>query len=192
MMQGRYPIGFYSLIIALNILAASMFRVVMTPPPVQAIVQQNLTRPSKPQQVTAVTGTPNRLVINSLGMDLPIDVGAYDPTSGEWTTADDRAFFADNSVPANDSNGVTLIYGHARWGVFGSLPDLKPGATADLYTSNGRVFHYQYKSVREVVPTDTSVFTVYGPPTLMLQTCTGAWDMYRAMYSFSYVGEEGL
>lgn len=190
-MQGKYPIGFYSLIMALNILVAIMFRVVMTPPPVQAAVQERFGS-STPRVVKALSGMPNRIVVSGVGIDLPVDVGTYDPASGEWTVSDDRAYFADNSVPVNDNNGVTLIYGHARWGVFGALPDLKPGATADVYTDNGRVFHYQYQSQRQVNPGDVSVFRVSGPPTLTLQTCAGSWDMYRAMYSFVFTGVSTL
>lgn len=191
MERKKTPIGFYSLVLVLNILVAVMFRVVTTPPPVQAAIPDiRIAHTSTLRQ--AIKGIPTRIVIASLGVDLPVSTGTFDPSSNEWTVSDDRAFFADNSVPANDNNGVTLIYGHARWGVFGVLPDLKSGAAADVYTDNGRVFHYRYQSMRQVTPQDTSVFKIDGPPTLTLQTCTGAWDSYRAMYSFAFMGESSV
>lgn len=191
MERKKIPYGFYSLVLMLNILVAVMFRVVTTPPPVQAASPDiHLARLSRTKQ--AIKGVPTRIVIASLNVDLPVATGTFDPSSNEWTVSDDKAFFADNSVPVNDSNGVTLIYGHARWGVFGVLPDLKNGAVADVYTDNGLVFHYQYQSVTQVTPEDMSVFSINGPPTLTLQTCTGAWDRYRAMYSFAYTGESSV
>jgi LPXTG-site transpeptidase (sortase) family protein len=187
MQKGRYHIGFYSLVMTLNVIVAIMFRVVTLPPPAQVLYEVKL--PSVPRIVSAISGTPTRIVIDSIAMDLPVGVGTYDPATDSWTLSDDQAYYADNSVPVNDSNGMTLIYGHARSSVFGALPNLQVGAIADIYTDNGRVFHYRYQSLSQVDPSDVSIFTSSGPPGLTLQTCAGAWDMYRSLYSFVFIGE---
>lgn len=180
-------IGFYAQAVVLNAVVALMFYVVTTPPPV--LRASEVPVPVIHRPVAAITGTPNRIVIESIGIDLPVSVGTYDPTTDTWTLGDDQAFYADNSVPVNNNNGTTLIYGHARSTVFGPLPNLQAGTEAVVYTDNGRAFHYRYQSMKELDPTDTSVFTSSGPPQLTLQTCAGAWDMYRAMYTFQFINE---
>lgn len=171
----------------LNLAVITMFIVVMTPPPPR-VLSDAYPIAELPRTVPAISGTPERIVISSVDINLPVGVGSYDGATGDWTLSDTSAYYADISVPANDSNGVTLIYGHDRIPIFGRLLGLQPGADADVYTMH-HVFHYKYQSVTHISPTDMSIFRTSGPPTLVLQTCTGAWDAYRAMYSFRYVSE---
>lgn len=187
MKQGSSRVGFYSLVMCLNIFVAAMFIVITTPLPTPAptpVVQV------APRQIApAISGTPTRIQIPSLGLDLAIETGSYNPETGDWMLGTEKAYYANTSVPANDNNGVTLLYGHAQTQIFANLVNLKQGAQATVYTDNGRVFYYRYHSVKNVEPTDTSVFRIDGAPTLVLQTCTGAWDAYRAMYSFDFMKE---
>ena len=187
MKKGSRSVPFYSLIMLLNGAVAVVFGFLLIPPPIPMAVPDS--PPVVARVVPAISGTPERIVISSLGIDLSVETGSYNPRTGGWTLSADKAYYADMSVPANDSNGVTLIYGHAQAQVFARLSALTPGTRVAVYTDNHRVFHYQYRSVKDVAPTDTSVFVASGPPTLVLQTCTGAWDAYRAMYSFAFVSE---
>jgi LPXTG-site transpeptidase (sortase) family protein len=183
----------YSLIGVLNLAVGLMFYVVTTsPPPTSSIVVATpMPKASLATRVVpAVSGTPVRIVIPKLSLDLPVDVGSYDPKKGDWTISDTKAYYADVSVPVNDSNGATFIYGHARPAVFGPLLSMQPDTIAYVYTDNGHVFKYAYKSTRQVRPSDMSGFNANGPPRLVLQTCIGPWDAYRALYSFSLVSKE--
>lgn len=146
--------------------------------------------PGASRGYTAITGIPSRIVISSLAIDLNVKVGSYDATSGSWTIGAWNAYYADPSLPVNDSNGQTLIYGHAQPQAFGRLPEIQPGAEALVYTGNGYIFHYRYKSMQAVTPNDSTVFTANGPPTLVLQTCSGNWDAYRSLFSFKFESEE--
>lgn len=137
-----------------------------------------------PDVIRAIKGTPVRIVIPSLAIDLPVGVGSYNPNDGSWSIDASKPYYADTSVPINDSNGQTLIYGHNQSQVFAALVTIPPGAQAEVYTDNGYAFHYAYSSMTKVIPTDMSVFKTNGPPTLVLQTCAGPWDAYRALYSF--------
>ena len=187
MKKGNRYVGFYSLIAMLDVAVIAMFLIILAPsPPSTQIVNS---RHPVTRIVVAITGTPERIVISSLGIDLPVSVGSYDPVSGGWTLGNTGVYYADTSVPVNNNNGVTLIYGHDLVSIFGHLFELQSGASADVYTDTHHIFHYRYQSVRNVEPTDTSIFTTSGPPVLALQTCTGDWDAYRAIYSFNYVGE---
>lgn len=173
---------FFGLIAGLNVAVGAMFYVVTLPPPVQASAPLLLLTPRvmKPLQ-----GIPTRISIPSLRIDLPVATGSYDATTASWTVDATKAFYADMSVPINDQNGTTLIYGHAQAPVFAALPDIQPGAEAIVTTDTGYRFYYHYVSQREVAPTNTDVFDSGGPPTLVVQTCIGDWSAYRGLFSFT-------
>ncbi len=136
------------------------------------------------EQRKAVIGTPNRIVVPDIAIDNNVRPGAYNPDDASWTIDNQSAFHADVSVPANDNNGVTFIYGHADWTVFGRLPDASEGMEAVVYTNEGITFEYRYESSRQVDPSDVSILTSDGPPKLVLQTCSGPFDAYRTLVTF--------
>jgi LPXTG-site transpeptidase (sortase) family protein len=159
-------------------------------PPVMAMSATSAHSVVKPKPIAATSGTPTRIVIPSIGVDVSVGVGSYNPSDGTWTLSDDQAFYADASVPVNNNNGVTLIYGHARRAVFGRLNEVAEGNDATVYTDSGYAFHYVYKSKQDVSPSDTSIFNNDGAPTLVVQTCSGPWDAYRTLVSFQLTGEQ--
>lgn len=172
----------------LNLAVLGMFIVVNIP--LATFAAPVIVKYQPPVQEKVTQGTPTHITIPSVSIDLPIQVGSYNPVSDTWSTDVTDAFYADYSVPVNDHAGTTLIYSHARWGLFGNLPDITPQAAVTVTTDTGYTFHYAYQSVQQVSPSDTSVFTVNGPPTLVLQTCAGDWSQYRALYSFQFVSVE--
>lgn len=178
---------FYSLAGLLNLAVGVMFYTInITPMPVRASPQQPV-KPAIAKQIPATQGTPNRIAIPSLAIDLSVGIGSFNPEDSSWTVDTTQAYYADVSMPINNSNGVTLLYGHAQSSVFETLPTIQPGAEAAVYTDNGYIFRYRMVSIREVLPNDVSVFTDSGPPTLVLQTCVGAYSELRALFSFNLV-----
>jgi LPXTG-site transpeptidase (sortase) family protein len=179
--------GYYGLIGLLNLAVGVMFYVInITPTPVLASPQPRV-HPVITKPIPATQGIPTRVVIPSLSIDLPVAVGSYDPEAASWTVDTTKAYYADVSMPINNSNGTTLIYGHAQSTVFETLPQIQTGAETIIYTDTGFAFHYQLASVQEVQPSDVSVFTSAGPPKLVLQTCIGAYSELRALFSFRLV-----
>ena len=179
----------YSAFGIVNLVVGAAFYVIyiyQAPVTVMAATPTSVKVVPKPVAVAATSGTPVRVVVPAIGVDLAVGVGTYNPTDGSWTLDNERAFYADASVPANDNNGVTLVYGHARRAVFGRLPELAGGNEVIVYTDTGYAFHYVYESKRDVTPADTSILRVDGPPTLVLQTCSGPWDAYRTLVSFRF------
>ncbi len=150
-------------------------------PPLQALL---------PDQ-KAVTGQPVRLVISSLSIDLPVDEGNYNPDDQTWTLSAKHAQFAMPSMLANNIRGNTLIYGHYNIYVFYKLKQIQLGATADVYTNNGHVFSYIFKTVEQLKPDDVTVFDYQSYPMLTLQTCTGSFYEYRQMFHFSLLKVDG-
>lgn len=181
---------------AANLCVVVMFAAILSPQaepvnaePVAIVAPEKLTGPA----FTEINlGIPSRVVVDSVGVDLPVLTGSYNPTDRTWTLDEQSAFYADRSVPANDSNGITLIYAHARFGLFAKLPEIAEGATARVYTDSGKVFSYTFVSNRQVEPDDTSIFVSSGAPMLALQTCSGPFDIYRTLVSFSLTGVSSL
>lgn len=143
------------------------------------------TPPSAP---AVLSGKPVRLVVSDAGIDLPVDEGYYDQATDSWTLSDTRLQHAAITVPANNQAGNTLIYGHGTDQVLAPLSNSPPsvGAVAQVYTDNGRVFTYTFRSSHNYTPNDTSIFSYSGPPILTVQTCTGPASEWRTMYTFDF------
>lgn len=137
-----------------------------------------------------ITGTPVRVVIPSLNIDLPVNVGTYNNTDQTWTLNDDQAFFAAPSMPPNTKQGNTLVYGHNTDKVFRATKDLVKDAVLQLFTDNGHVFVYSFESSEIVMPDNMNVFQYQGPPTLVVQTCSGNWSETRTLSRFKLLRVE--
>lgn len=182
----------YGYLAILNLCVAGMFVVVLTPAPaIPQPIESNVAIRRAPAQPKAVVrepiiGTANRVVVPSVGIDTSVRPGAYNTDTHTWSIDHSSAFHADITVPVNNANGTTLIYGHAGWNIFTALPRVSEGAEAYVYTDEGNRFVYTFESNRQVDPSDVSVITAEGPPKLVLQTCSGAFDAYRTLVTFRF------
>lgn len=180
----------YGSIALLNACVALMFTVILWPQPAMPIVAMDSPLPPHHAAVVRapIKGMPTRVQVPSAGIDTGVRPGDYDAQSNTWTIDTSSAFYATASVPVNNTNGTTLIYGHAGWRIFENLPLVSGGAQALVYTDDGNVFMYNFESSRQVSPTDVSFITTDGPPQLVLQTCSGAFDSYRTLVMFRLNG----
>lgn len=183
---------FYGIAGLLNLAVGVMFYTVnITPTPVLAttpVISQKII----PTAIPATQGIPVRVVVPAAKIDLPVKIGSYNADNASWDVDMDNAYYADVSMPINNSNGTTLIYGHAQSAIFEMLPQIPPDAEAVVYTDTGYAFRYHHTSSRLVPPTDVSVFTSTGPPRLVLQTCIGIYSELRGLYSFKLVSIEKI
>jgi len=153
---------------------------------------EKVTTPTVVDAPKTITGKPRRLIISSLGMDLPVTDGIYDTRTGQWTLSTDKVHYALMTVQPNDKQGNTLIYGHYRPEVFARLHLISAGARAQIETTNGYVFTYIFQSSSIVNPSDTSILSYQGEPMLTLQTCTGAFMQNRQLFGFKLVSVEKI
>lgn len=135
---------------------------------------------------SVIHGTPVRISVPDLGLQLPIELGQYVEAIDEWTLSPFNAHFADITAPANNAGGNTFIYGHNNNKVFGPLKKLRAGSQIEIETDNGNKFYYKLAGSRVVQPNDVSVFEYEGRPILTIQTCTGTWHEKRELYTFSF------
>lgn len=184
----RQLVWLYSAITAMYLATFTMFTQVASPPPVATSSPIVVTHVPTPKPALsprpAIQGMPTHISVPSLGIDLNVQTGYYDDASDTWSLDLINAYYAAYSLPINDSNGTTLIYSHAQAGLFDRLPQIQADTEAIVTTDTGYTFRYSFTSMREVDPSDTSVFVFDGPPTLVLQTCVGDWSQYRALFSF--------
>ncbi|HSE61801.1 MAG TPA: sortase [Candidatus Saccharimonadales bacterium] len=176
-----------ALIIAALIVGSSSIRWPFTfsASPVTVSITNNST-PNNHEQPT-IAGKPVRVIVPARNIALPVIDGYYNEKTGDWTLTNDKAQFATITSLANNKAGSTLIYGHDTDRVFKRLEQLQPGDEAQVVTSDGHVFVYQFRSSVDVKPSDISVLSYSGPAVLTLQTCSGAWSQNRKLMTFDFV-----
>lgn len=183
----------YFSIVAMNICVALMFVTILWPKPEPIVIPPVATaRVSSHEKAPVIkepiVGTPVRIEVPSVGIDSSVQAGNYDIQSNTWTIDTSSAYYATVTVPVNNTNGTTLIYGHAGWGIFEALPAVAAGAEAYVSTSEGQRFIYTFIDNRQVDPADVSFITSAGAPQLVLQTCSGAFDSHRTLVTFALKG----
>lgn len=174
---------FYLLVGALHIISVTFLLYYNHPRVASSSQPISVTKQEMKQET--VSGRPIHMKIPSLGTELPIDEGHYNPADATWTLSGYHAHFAMPTMPANNQEGNTLVYGHNNKYVFGPLKELQPGAVVEVTTDNSHLFYYTLASSTTVQPEDVSIFAYQGPPILTLQTCTGNWHELRTMYTFT-------
>jgi len=126
-------------------------------------------------QVNIQNNSPERIIIPSLNIDLPV-VGAA-IIDGFWQTSTDSASFGLGSAYPGKA-GNTVVFAHALENLFANLGYIQPEASIYLLTKN-KWFNYKVKSVRTVLPTEIEVIAPTNDKTLTLYTCAGFGDVYR-------------
>lgn len=143
-----------------------------------------------PEQTTSFTpqqpleAQPTHISISRIGLSVDIEPGYYDTSQQAWTVSDTKAQFATTTSEPNETGGNTFIYGHNRAGIFGSLHNAQLDDQA-VVTTTGKTYTYKLTSIKDVKPTDASLFSYKGKPILTLQTCSGVWDQYRRLFVFN-------
>lgn len=143
------------------------------------------------QQINAldtetISGRPTRLTIPSVNIDIAVASGTYNSETGAWDLSKDKAHFATITPEANNKIGNTFIYGHNNKNVFAALDGMAVGDKAVVATDTGHTFTYTLQSIKDVEPTDVSLFEYRGSSMLTIQTCSGNWFEKRRLFGFSF------
>lgn len=153
------------------------------------VQQQALPRYESPRDgKTIISGIPDRIMLDRLSVDLPVQRGEYDEQTKEWSLNDEAAFFVTTTSLPNDNKGNTFIYGHNNQKIFGSLASVVVGDLVTIQTTNGHSFVYQYRDDSVVTPSSTEVLDSNPTsPTLTIMTCDGLWSEGRRLMYFDLV-----
>lgn len=125
--------------------------------------------------VPSVQKTPTRIIVPTLKIDLPITRSRL--INGYWEVSKNTASFGDGSAPPG-TNGNTVIFAHAKEGMFLPLKNITYGKDVYILTSD-TWFHYRVDEIREVNPTDVYVVKKTDDERLTLFTCDGFLDQKR-------------
>jgi LPXTG-site transpeptidase (sortase) family protein len=174
---------------ALVILSIPIVENISTRHRINAASNQAQSRLMASPRVGKLQGSPSRILIPGLSIDLPVVSQSYSTATKTWPVADGTANYAAETALINNFQGQSLIYGHSTHAVFGKLLDIKPGAKAFVYTSNGRLFEYTYSGSQDVSPRQTEIVAdmVKAPAGLKLITCDGPHFQYRRLMSFTLI-----
>jgi hypothetical protein len=135
--------------------------------------------------------TPTRIRLASVGIDAPVFPSQIDIPNGVLGVPGSIAnagWWRDGSAPGAKT-GAILIAGHvdsAQKGVgaFFHLHDAAAGERVEVVTAGGQTFTYRVVSVhnypKSELPAD--VYSVRGPPRLVLVTCGGPFDRAARHY----------
>ena len=97
--------------------------------------------------------------------------------NGYWELSDNTASYGQGSgVPGQ--NGNTVIFAHARVGLFYNLKDVQMGDTVYVFTKN-KWYRYKVNKITAVYPNQTEVIKPTKNEVLTLYTCTGFSDEKR-------------
>lgn len=149
-----------------------------------APTSQALKSNSQTNQVPLISGTPVRIQLPSVSIDLKVIPGYYYAASKSWSLSLNDAQWGVMTAKPNNQGGDTFIYAHYRLHVFYTLPKVQVGDPAIITTDNNHVFNYTFRSSTITSPGDTSLFAYKGKPILVLQTCTGVWFENRQLFIF--------
>jgi LPXTG-site transpeptidase (sortase) family protein len=136
-----------------------------------------------------LSGVPNRIVVPSLAIDLPVVSQTYSKALKSWPVAPSDANYATETPLINNSKGQSLIYGHDNRAVFGPLLNMQPRTEVYVYTANGHIFKYSFTGFKDVSPNQVNIVSEMtdAPVGLNLITCTGAYFQYRHLMSLKFV-----
>lgn len=128
-----------------------------------------------PKTLAVSAEEPLHILIPSAQITLPVVTAkiAYNTWEVSETTA---SFGEGSSLPGTIGN--TVIFAHARPGLFGSLPDAKVGELVYVFTKHD---WYTYRVIERLIvsPDNTAVIQQSSGAELTLFTCTGPGDSHR-------------
>ena len=118
---------------------------------------------------------PVRILIPKADIDLKITDAKI--INGYWKLSEDTASYGLGSgQPGTKSN--TVIFAHARKGLFYNLKDVKENDVIYVFTKNNW-FRYKVNKITAVYPNQTEIIAPTKNEVLTLYTCTGFYDEKR-------------
>lgn len=118
---------------------------------------------------------PVRIVMPKVDIDLKVTPSKV--IDGYWELSEENASYGLGSgLPGSRSN--TVIFAHAREGLFYNLKNVKQSDTVYVFTKN-KWYRYKVNKITAVFPDQKEVIAPTKKETLTLYTCTGFNDEKR-------------
>lgn len=125
------------------------------------------------------------IYVPSLDIFLPIQTAQIQ--NGEWQLNNDQTAFFGQGSAYPGTKGVSVVFAHAKQGLFALLPKLKSGDDI-VIISNQKMFLYTVTKKQIVSPQNTEILQKNNAYKLLLFTCYGKNDKERiAFYATLYM-----
>lgn len=144
--------------------------------PNKTIVNKNPIQINSALYASKITANdPVRILIPKADIDIKvIDAKIVD---GYWELSDNTASYGLGSEHPG-IKGNTVIFAHARQGLFYNLKDVQLGDIVYVFTKD-KWYRYKVSKITAVYPNQTEVIQPTKKETLTLYTCTGFYDEKR-------------
>lgn len=170
-------------LIGLFLIVLALFVLTYKPPAPRVEIVREQKEPividSKLQESKATDNIPVRVLIPTSDIDLPIIPSEI--VNGYWELSETTASYGLGSGTPGE-NGNTVIFAHAREGLFYNLKDVKKGGIIYVFTKD-KWYRYKIDKITEVLPNQTEVIQPTKNETLTLYTCSGFYDEKRLIVS---------
>jgi LPXTG-site transpeptidase (sortase) family protein len=138
----------------------------------------SFTKPLPVAEKIGVDQRPTEIIIPSLKIDIPVEAGSI--KDGVWQISYDKATFLDSSSTPGEG-GNSVIYGHNKKLIFGSLPYLSIGQKVSVKTADGKIHNYEVYKKEFVSPDRIDLVSPTDHEELTLFTCWGIFDSQRVV-----------
>jgi len=136
----------------------------------------SFTKPISVTQKVGVGEMPTQIIIPSIGIDLPIDLGEI--KDSVWQISYNHPTFLNTSARPG-TGGNIVIYGHNKKVIFGNLPYLSLGQKIFLKTGDGKIYTYETYQKDFVAPDRVDLVSPTDKEELTIYTCWGLFDSQR-------------
>lgn len=123
--------------------------------------------------------TPNQIIIPYINVNLQVEKGEI--KDGTWVLNDYSALYAQGSASLTSKYGNTIVYAHARPGLFKELRALKKGSKIKLTGEDGKEYLYKVTEGEVIKPDEIKKIMKIGSHNLTLFTCDGPEDEHRLL-----------
>ena len=149
-------------------------------------VPENSTNINNPIKINSALYTSKDTANNPVRILIPganIDIKVIDARiiNGYWELSDTTASYGLGSGHPGEKNN-TVIFAHAREGLFYNLKEVKMSDVIYVFTKN-KWYRYKVNKITAVYPNQTEVIKPTKNEVLTLYTCTGFYDEKRLIVS---------
>ncbi len=138
----------------------------------------SFTKPVAAATTTLKGELPTEIIIPSISIDEPIDVGTI--KDGVWQISYNNPTFLDSSARPG-TGGNIVIYGHNKKVIFGNLPYVSIGQKVMIKVASGKIFTYEIYQKDFVSPDRVDLVSPEPHEDLTIYTCWGIFDSQRAV-----------
>lgn len=155
--------------------------IAVTPPLSEAHIE--LAEPVEASQIdlsleAIIDEKPLRLTIPNLNIDIKVE--ETEIVDGTWSVPEHSAGFAEGSALLDEEHGNSIVFAHARDGLFRDLLSITDNAEITILGTS-TLYTYRVSSIEKILPDEIDKIKSFGDHHLTLFTCEGWNDEYRLL-----------